>query len=128
MTFMKRENIDNFYKDLKKHYKDNKYKKFFNYFSRTWLGNRYPKIIWNYNNILNTENNIKYFQFTNDLTENINRFLNSNLKKSRCSNVLFRDTVLKIINRFENKAENISLDNKKSDILIFYLKNKLFKC
>ena len=41
------------------------------------------------------------------------RFLNSNLKKSRCCNVLFGDTVLKIINQFENKIENIRLDNKK---------------
>ena len=42
MNFMNRDNIENFYKELKRHYKENKYKKFFNYFSRTWLGNSYP--------------------------------------------------------------------------------------
>ena len=37
VNFTNRDNIDKFYRDLKKHYKENKYKKFFNYFSRTCL-------------------------------------------------------------------------------------------
>jgi hypothetical protein len=43
MCFMKRDKIDYFYKQLKKIYKENKYKTFFDYFSRIWLGQKYPK-------------------------------------------------------------------------------------
>lgn len=47
MCFMKRENINKFFNEKK--YCSFKYKKFFEYFNSTWLGNRYPKKIWNYN-------------------------------------------------------------------------------
>ena len=53
--FYEQENFDKFFKDLKKHYKKNKYTNFFKYFSRTWLGTCYPKKIWNYNDIVKNE-------------------------------------------------------------------------
>lgn len=55
MCFMDRENIDKFFKNLKIHYKNNKYTNFFKYFSRTWLDTLYPKKIWNYNDIVKNE-------------------------------------------------------------------------
>ena len=62
MNFMDREKIDKFFKDIKKQFKDKKYDNFFKYFTRTWLGTRYPKNIWNYNDIIKNENDINYFQ------------------------------------------------------------------
>ncbi len=41
MCFIKRNKIQNFLNHLKKNKREN-YKKFFDYFSKTWLGNRYP--------------------------------------------------------------------------------------
>ena len=117
---MNRENIDNFFKDLKKHYKNNKYTIFFKYFSGTCLITHYPKKLWNYNDIVKNENNNKLFLFTNNITENINRFLNSNLKLAKCSNVLFRETILKIIKQLENKTENYALEKKTGAFIILY--------
>ena len=37
------ENIEDFYKKIVKAYKENKYKNFFNYFKKTWLGKTIPK-------------------------------------------------------------------------------------
>ena len=89
------------------------------------MGNRYPKTIWNYYDVLQDEIDAKYFQYTNNISENINRYINSFLNRSKCSNVLFREAILKIINQFNNKVENKSLNEKKSEILKFYiLKNK----
>ena len=125
MCFMKRDKIDSFYNQLKRKYKENKYKKFFEYFSKNWLGGKYPKNLWNYYDIINNDNsnNITHFHLTNNLCENINRYLNSNLKRGICSNFLFRTSILMVIEQFENKSDNISIENKKSDILKFYIKN-----
>jgi hypothetical protein len=43
MNFIDRDNIDDFFKKLKKKYYNENYKKFFSYFNRTWLDSRYPK-------------------------------------------------------------------------------------
>lgn len=40
MCFIERNKIDSYFSELKKHYNNNKYKKFLAYFSRTWLGTR----------------------------------------------------------------------------------------
>ena len=42
MCFIERNKIDSYFSELKNHY-NNKSKKFLSYFSRTWLGIRYPK-------------------------------------------------------------------------------------
>ena len=34
-----------------------------------------------------------------------------------------RTSILMVIEQFENKSDNISIENKKSDILKFYIKN-----
>ena len=61
--------------------------------------------------------------YPNNLSENINRYLNSNLKRGICSNLLFRKSILILIDQFDNKSSNGSFDKKKSDILTFYIKN-----
>jgi hypothetical protein len=68
------------FNNKKKKYKAEKYKKIFNYFSKTWLGNKIPFILGNYNNILSNPYNCIFFHLTNNITENINRYLN--IKKS----------------------------------------------
>ena len=80
MCYIKRDKIQNFLNHLKKNKGEN-YKKFFDYFYKTWLGNRYPFKLWNFIDIIINEQNNKNFVFNDDLCENINRFLNSNLKK-----------------------------------------------
>ena len=122
MCFMKRDKIDNFYKQLKKIYNKEKYKDFFIYFSRTWMGKKYPKILWNFNDIINgEEEKIKNFYFTNNLCENVNRYLNSYLRRGICSNFLFRTSLLSVIDQFANKTINDTIEKKKSDILKFYI-------
>lgn len=124
LCFIERERISNFYKLIVKKYKDKKCKNFFNYFAKTWLGNRFPKSLWNYNDVvLGDDTKLKYFNFTNNLCENINRYLNRFLKNGICSNFLFRTSILNIIDQFENKTINQTIENKKSDILSFYIKN-----
>ena len=44
------------------------------------------------------------------------------MKKARCSYTLFRESILNLTTQFENKPENINLDNKKSDLITFYIK------
>lgn len=73
---------------------------------------RYPKKIWNYYDIINNEDDIKHFQFTNNISENINKYINSNLKRARCSNILFREAILNLISQFKNKGENKTIEKK----------------
>lgn len=83
---------------------------------------RYPKSLYSYNYIITgPEYMKKNFYFTNNLFENINRYLNKNLKKGICSNFIFRNSILSIIDQFENKIINQTIENKKSDILTFYI-------
>ena len=112
MNFIERDKIDKFFIELKNEFRNNKYKNFFNYFSRTWLGKRYPSKIWNYNDIVKNDNELNHFHFTNNITENIQRFLNSQINRNKCSNIYFRETILKIISQFDNKGENIELLKK----------------
>ena len=60
---------------------------FFNYFSRNWLNTKYPrKLLKFYEKLKDNINNEKdrYITISN-LNENINRFLNNALIKSRVS-------------------------------------------
>ena len=73
---MKKDKIDGLYKQLKNIYKENKYKSFFNYFSRAWLGQKYPNNLWNFYAVVNEENTNKIinFHFTNNLFENMDHY------------------------------------------------------
>ena len=128
MCFMKRENINRFFKELKKKYCGSKYKQFLQYFSSNWLGNRYPKKIWNYNDLLTEEDVLKKFHFTNNITENINRYLNYELKMSKCSSILFKKIILNIIAQFDTKNLNEDKKNRKSDLLKFYIEKNYDNC
>ena len=86
-----------FFNKIKRKYKENKYKKFFNYFNKTWLGKSLPKCIWNFSDLIKTEKNIKNFSFTNNISENINKYINRNLRRARCSSMLFRKNILDTI-------------------------------
>ena len=116
ICFMKRDNINKFYKELKKKYNNAKYKDFFQYFSSNWLGDRYPKKLWNYNDLIMEENALIKFHFTNNITENINRYLNYELKLSKCSSTLFKKIILNIIAQFDTKNFN---EDKKIESLIY---------
>ena len=55
---------------------------------------------------------MKNFYFTNNLCENINRYLNTYLKRGICSNFLFRTSISAVIDQFENKSINDTKDKK----------------
>ena len=124
MAFMDRKKNDNFYKKLTKKYKEEKFKRFFSYFKRNWMGERIPIRIWNFYDIISKESIDERFYYTNNLTENINRYLNSNLKRSRCSRNIFKEAIINIILQFEVKVINEVNNNKKTDLLIFYISKK----
>lgn len=65
------------------------------------MGSRIPKIFWNYHDILINPNNASTFHLTNNITENINRYLNNKLRKAICSNFLFRECILDIIDNLK---------------------------
>ncbi len=98
---------------------------FFHFSQAIWHNFKYPKSLWNYNDIITgSESIIKNFYFTNNICENINRYLNKNLKNGICSNYIFRNSILSVIEQFENKLINQNIENKKSDILSFYIKKE----
>ena len=122
LCFIEKKNIINFYKKINNNFKEEKYKSFFAYFKNNWLGNKYPTSLWNFNNILNDELNINKFQFTNNLTENLNKQINKYLKRGKCSNYIFRESILNIITQFKNKEINSENNLKKSELILFYIK------
>ena len=87
------------------------------------MGVKIPKSLWNFSEILEKNENREFFHFTNNLTENINRYLNSKLRRAVCSNFLFREIILDIIIQFQIKTSNDIMKNKKSEILVFYIDN-----
>ena len=52
------------------------------------------------------------------VNENINRYLNSNLKRGKCSKTLLREAILNIMLKFYNKYIN---NTKINDILKYYI-------
>ena len=85
------------------------------------MGNKIPKVLWNYHDLLVNLNNFSIFHVTNNITENINRYLNSKLKKAICSNFLFRECILDIIVQFKIKSgENSNLDKKIRNFRFLY--------
>ena len=124
LAFIERTKIKDLYNKITHNYSENKYKKFFNYFNKTWLGSKYPSKIWNYYDIIKNNKNYEKFYFTNNLTENINRYLNNNLKRAKCSKSLFRECILNIILQFSNKIVNSEVEKTKSEILKFYVNKK----
>lgn len=81
---------------LEKNFKKIIYEQFFTYFNR-WLGKAIPKSIWNFSELIKNEKNTKKFYYTNSISDNINRYLNRNLKRARCFSTLFHRNILNVI-------------------------------
>ena len=88
------------------------------------MGERIPLRIWNFYDIISKDSIDERFYYTNNLTENINRYLNSNLKRSRCSKNIFKEAILNIISQFETKVINEVNNSKKTDLLKYYISKK----
>ena len=86
LCFLDRKRIKSFFGKIKQD--------FLNYFNGNWLRKKYLVCLWNYFDILSNNNSIKKFKFTNNLTENINKFLNKHLKRGKYSANMFRDIIL----------------------------------
>ena len=78
-------------------------------------------MIWNFTYLSKNENNIKTFAFTKNISENINKYINRNLRRGKCSSMLFGKSILDIISKFNNKIENNTNNTIKSDIIKFYI-------
>lgn len=59
LCFIKREKIDNLYNQIKRKFKNEKYKNFFDYFSRILLSSRCPKNLCDFNDIINGKDSKK---------------------------------------------------------------------
>ena len=128
LCFIKIDKLDYFYGKIKKKFKETKQKSFFQYFLRIWIGSKIPKSLWNFSDALEKNDNKDIFHSTNNnLTKNINRYLNSKLKRAICSNFLFLEIILDIIIQFRNKTSIDILKNKKSEIIRFYIDNFINK-
>ena len=127
LCFIKKEKVEYLFEKITKKYKQNLFKKFFIYFKRTWLGKTIPIPLWNYSDLIEEEensiSNIK-FHYTNNICENINRFLNINLKKAKCSSIFFKESILNVMDQFNNKTNNDISEKSKSELIKFYLKRK----
>jgi len=127
LCFIKKDEMELFYDKIKNKFKESKFKPFFKYFTRTWMGSKIPKSLLNFSDILEKKENSEIFHFTNILTENINRYLNSRLKRAVCSTFLFWEIILDVIVQFKIKTSNDILKDKKTDVLNFYIDNYLHK-
>ena len=94
---------------------------FFDYFSRNWLNTKYPIKLWNfYEKLKDVSYNEKdRYITTNNLNENINRYLNNALIKSRVSYENFIFSLREIEKQFTAKVENAESKNSKSKIILF---------
>ena len=61
LCFIKKKYLKNFYKKIKNKFNNAKYKNFFNYFERNWMGSKYPVNIWNFSELIDDDNNRKIF-------------------------------------------------------------------
>jgi hypothetical protein len=97
--------------------------KLFHYFNKYWLGKRYPIKLWNYYDRLHnaSNNSLSKYITTNNLNENINKFLNLNLKGGRNSFENFKDSIENVFIQFEEKLANKHIDDTKTKILNFYV-------
>lgn len=113
------------YKKIKNKFDTNSAtEKFFKYFSNNWFGNRYPIKIWNYYDRLNmaSENSITKYITTYNLNENINKFLNFNLKGGKNSFESFVNAIKRVYLQLEEKLQNKHKDETKTKKLNFYVK------
>lgn len=124
LCFIKPIWIDYFFNKIKNNYDCNENTKlFFNYFSRNWLNTKYPIKLWNFYEKLKdaTKNEKDRYITTNNLNENINRYLNNALIKSRVSYEDFIYSLSEVEKQFTVKVENAETKNAKSKIILFYL-------
>ena len=124
LCFISRNKVHNLFKKIKKKFDVNeKTGRLFTYFKNYWLGKRYPIKLWNYYDRLHnaSNNSLSKYITTNNLNENINRFLNLNLKGGRNSFYNFVCSLKNVFIQFEEKLVNKHIDDNKIKILYFYV-------
>jgi len=123
LCFIKPDLVKYLYNKIKKKFD---VKQFFIYFNRNWLKTKYPIKLWNYYDKLNNanDNELDRYILTNNINENINRYLNNSLSKSRASYEDFVKSLEEVEKQFAIKLENSSNNNAKSKIILFYI-NKI---
>ena len=118
LCFIKPDLVKYLYNKIKKKFD---VKQFFIYFNRNWLKTKYPIKLWNYYDKLNNanDNELDRYILTNNINENINRYLNNSLSKSRASYEDFVKSLEEVEKQFAIKLENSSNNNAKSKIILF---------
>ena len=127
LCFVEPENINNIYKKIQKKYNNSKYINFFNYFNRNWKPkSKYKKINifpeWNYYHIIKSiDFDIKYLYLTNNISEHINKLLNSKLKSKYPTFINWKNAIFEIEKEVNNKTEIIERTNYISKLLLYYI-------
>ena len=126
LLFIDPDEIDGFFKKIKNKY-HNGNAKFFTYFEKTYLNNNpFKDRQWNYNNFISNEEDSRKYFFTNNVSESLNRTLNSfyNISKKNFNN--FQQCIKKIILLYENHQDYIAKDISITRVLSWYCKyNKI---
>ena len=127
LCFINPKNIPILYKKIEQKYSANEYKKFFQYFRRTWN----PKCIykklkiipeWNYYFILKKlEIDVKNLFLTNNIAEHLNKILNSKLKSKFPIFMNWREAILNTEKEVNLKFEETSRQDFSSKILFYYI-------
>ena len=93
------------------------------------LNTKYPIKLLNYYEKLKVGSNNEKDRYitTNNLNENINRYLNNDLIKNRVSYEDFIFSLREVEKQFTDKVENAESKNSKSKIILFYLDKMNFK-
>ena len=125
MCFMDPKKLKKFYSLITDEYGE-KYESFFKYFEKQWinkkkLGKYTP--IWNYFiNLNKIEFDEKFLFLTNNISENINHLLNSFFNKKYPVFKEWRNSLLSVVNLFENKADELHRKNFSSKLMFYYIK------
>ena len=123
MFFIPEEDIEDFYRNIKRHYNNNAYTNFYKYMDK-FINKKIngKKYLWNYSKLIRDSNinETKYF-VTNNFVERTNKTLKENLLYTKSSFINFRNTVLLTDIYFENKNGYKMSNPNLSKSLIYYI-------
>ena len=128
LAFIDPKDIPNLYKKIKTKYNKKEYSDFYAYFEKTWkpmckFKNHQIIPDWNYYYILNSfEIDIKYLFLSNNVSEHINKILNSNFNTKFPSYDKWRTALLKTEKDINKKTEFLERYDYISQIMIFFIK------
>ena len=124
LLFIEDDKIDEFIELIKDKYYS-AYKKFIDYFEKTYMINKpFKDRQWNYYNYISNEDDTRNYFFTNNVCESLNRTINSFFKYSRKTFYNFELCIKKIIEFYDNHNDYIEKNISITRVLSWYCKCK----